>query len=449
MFVTTCTRDYLVGLEVLLQSLVDHNAWLEPATHPFVVLSNDLTTADLAVAQKIYPNVKVRGYDAQKYAPLDELRRQAQAFGDYSKYEVFSIPDAERVIFLDVDALIMGDISALVKCVQDFAAVRELYIDQFNTGVMVIGKKYLSPRVTADLIRLTQVYGVTEHLDQDIINYYFDGEIYELPLAYNFLKIYHKPIFRRDGLAKYVKILHYVVKKPWQQAQPVALEEGTLWLERYWYSVYAKTLRLRHDAPVPTPAPVTVPPRSTTLPPLRTRDELGQWMTQMGYTLAVEVGVQRGDFSRQLLSTWQGQLVMIDAWERLPNYQDVSNVYNEEHLQCMAAAQQVAQEFAPRGLIVKAKSPECAGHYADGTLDLVYLDADHSYEAVLADIQVWLPKIRPGGAIAGHDYLDGDLPQGKFGVKRAVNEFFGRPPDLVTQESWATWLYLVPGRSSA
>jgi SAM-dependent methyltransferase len=323
---------------------------------------------------------------------------------------------------------------------------------------MVIGKKYLSPRVTADLIRLTQVYGVTEHLDQDIINHYFDGQVHELPLAYNFLKIYHKPIFRRDGLAKYVKILHYVVKKPWQQKSAVNLEEGTLWLERYWYDVYAKTLRLRHDSvapaaaaqapasvliPVPVPVPVPAVAAPSTLPPLRTRDELGSWMTQMGYTLAAEVGVQRGNFSRQLLSTWPGELLMIDAWERLPDYQDVSNVYNDEHAQLMAVAQQVAQAFAPRGVIVKAKSPECAVSYADGSLDLVYLDANHSYEAVLADIQAWLPKLRPGGALAGHDYVDGELPQGRFGVKRAVNEFFGRAPDLVTEETWATWLYLV------
>lgn len=436
-FVTTCTRDYLVGLEVLLQSLVDHNPWLEPEETPFIVLSNDLTAADLVVAKQIYPHVKVRGYDAAKYAPLDEMRRQAQAFGDYSKYEAFSLPDdVERAVFLDVDTLVMGDIYGLVDCPADFAAVRELYIDQFNTGVMVIGKKYLASQVTDDLIRLTQIYGVTEHLDQDIINQYLAPEIYELPLAYNFLKIYHKPIFRRDGLAKYVKILHYVVKKPWQQRSPVLLEDGTLWLERYWYDTYAKTMRLRH---------VTAPevPSTPSLPFLPTRNHLGQWMTQMGYTLAAEVGVQRGRFSRQILQSWPGTLVMLDAWEKLDDYSDVSNVSNEEHLACLAEAQNVAKDFEPRGVIVKARSPEAASYYTDGALDLVYLDANHSYEAVMTDLRAWTPKIRKGGAIAGHDYLDGALPEGNFGVKSAVTEFFGRAPDLVTKEDWATWVYII------
>lgn len=440
-FATVCTRDYLVGLEVLLQSLVDHNDWLEPEETPFVVLSNDLTDADLVVAKQIYPHIRIRNYDAAKYAPLEEMRKQAQAFGDYSKYEVFSLSGAERVIFLDVDALVMGDISELFDCPADFAAVRELYIDQFNTGVMVIGEKYLSPVVTDDLVRLTQIYGVTEHLDQDIINHYLIGQIHELPMAYNFLKIYHKPIFRRDGLAKYVKILHYVVKKPWQQRPPVLLEEGTLWLEQYWFDVYAKTMRLRHVAAPESPPDVA--PTTNTLPQLLVRDQLGQWMTQMGYTIAAEVGVQRGNFSRQLLQSWPGTLVMIDAWEKLSDYEDVSNVSDQEHLACMADAQAVANTFAPRGVIVKARSPECASNYADSTLDLVYLDANHSYEAVLTDLRAWVPKIRKGGAIAGHDYLDGALPEGNFGVKSAVNDFFGRAPDIVTRESWATWVYLI------
>lgn len=67
--------------------------------------------------------------------------------------------------------------------------------------------------------------------------------------------------------------------------------------------------------------------------------------------------------------------------------------------------------------ITHARSVDAAAKYADGSVDVVYIDADHSYEAVAADIDAWLPKIRPGGFIAGHDYHDG-FP----GVKQAVDE---------------------------
>ena len=66
-----------------------------------------------------------------------------------------------------------------------------------------------------------------------------------MSLSYNFLKIYHKSIFVNTGLPDHVKILHYVVKKPWQQREPVPLEVGTLWQERYWFDYYSEVLRLK------------------------------------------------------------------------------------------------------------------------------------------------------------------------------------------------------------
>lgn len=53
--------------------------------------------------------------------------------------------------------------------------------------------------------------------------------------------------------------------------------------------------------------------------------------------------------------------------------------------------------------------------------DLVFIDAEHSYEATSADIRAWAPLVRAGGWISGHDYGSEWFP--KFGVKRAVDEF--------------------------
>lgn len=47
---------------------------------------------------------------------------------------------------------------------------------------------------------------------------------------------------------------------------------------------------------------------------------------------------------------------------------------------------------------------KAAGCFHDGTCDLVFLDADHSLKGTAAAISAWLPKVRPGGIFAGHDF---------------------------------------------
>lgn len=247
MFVTICNKSYLIGLEVLLKSLVENNPRVIEEEIPFTVMSNELTEDDLTTAKKIYNNLTLLNYDISKYDKIEQLKDSKQmVFGDYSKYEIFSLEHLDKIIFLDSDTLVLGNIDYLIDYDGDLGAVRELYIDQYNTGVMVIGKKYINKKITFDLINLTLIYGITEHLDQDIINNYFMDVIQEMPISYNFLKTYHKPMFKNSKIAKHIKILHYIVKKPWQNKPLVPLEEGTIWLERYWIEYYSKVLKYKN-----------------------------------------------------------------------------------------------------------------------------------------------------------------------------------------------------------
>jgi len=69
---------------------------------------------------------------------------------------------------------------------------------------------------------------------------------------------------------------------------------------------------------------------------------------------------------------------------------------------------------------VKKNSVEASKDFKDGSLDLVYIDAAHDYDSVKQDILTWLPKIKKGGFIAGHDYrYDPNI-----GVYEAVNDIF-------------------------
>jgi Methyltransferase domain len=70
--------------------------------------------------------------------------------------------------------------------------------------------------------------------------------------------------------------------------------------------------------------------------------------------------------------------------------------------------------------IIPQNSIKAAKLFPDKSLDFCFIDADHTYTSCKNDILAYLPKIKPGGIIAGHDYCD-DWP----GVKQAVAEIFG------------------------
>lgn len=87
----------------------------------------------------------------------------------------------------------------------------------------------------------------------------------------------------------------------------------------------------------------------------------------------------------------------------------------------------------PNIQVVREASEAAARRFADQSFDLVYLDGMHDYPSVLADLKVWIPKVKRGAWIAGHDYSplvdNGD-------VIRAVGETLGTPQAIFEDSSW-------------
>jgi hypothetical protein len=167
-----------------------------------------------------------------------------------------------------------------------------------------------------------------------------------------------------------------------------------------------------------------------------------------------EIGVKLGVYSDELLSNWHGEpLVSIDPWLSADpeEYVDRSNVSQDEFDKYYAETRERLSRHGSRSEVWRMTSVEAAAKVPDQSFDFVYIDARHDYDSVKEDLGAWCAKVRPGGILAGHDYVDGDLPQGDFYVKSAVDEFFGERgihvhgtegPSAV--EMFPTWIVEVP-----
>lgn len=81
---------------------------------------------------------------------------------------------------------------------------------------------------------------------------------------------------------------------------------------------------------------------------------------------------------------------------------------------------------------IKQDSVSASKRFKDGDVFFVFIDASHDYESVKADIQAWLPKIRNGGIIAGHDWHHEP-------IRRAVVELLGEV-ETTDEDCWVKYL---------
>lgn len=151
---------------------------------------------------------------------------------------------------------------------------------------------------------------------------------------------------------------------------------------------------------------------------IKNRIQLAKHFNELGYKVGAEVGVFDGHYSVVLCREIPGvKLYAIDPWTVYEGYRTRKFEPN------MAAAKKLAYEsLEPYNChIIEDFSVEAAKTFADESLDFVYIDGNHEYSHVKADIEAWTPKVRQGGILAGHDYYV--TRAGNTGVVDAVDEF--------------------------
>ena len=185
--------------------------------------------------------------------------------------------------------------------------------------------------------------------------------------------------------------------------------------------------------------------------------------------LGVEVGVQRGVNASRIRAAWEGEkMFCVDPWRPYLGVDDTQ----EMHDSYLADAKRALDGTGKPYEIMRMPSLEGAAALAasNTVLDFCYLDGDHFYEAVIADIEAWWPLVKEGGILSGHDFVsdgwhrNGDPHNayatkeeagvgvgqcGPFGVIKAVQELFGAGgkyerqvylTDAQHDQGWRSWL---------
>ena len=143
------------------------------------------------------------------------------------------------------------------------------------------------------------------------------------------------------------------------------------------------------------------------------RRHLAEMFAYLGFTKGAEIGVGSGKNAYNLCSRIPDlHLICIDPWRGYAEYLETSrgvrhleetkkrlNGFNVTYLQKM--------------------SLEALSDVEDGSLDFVYIDANHAFDYVVQDIIAWSKKVREGGVVSGHDYNPGN----KRGVVEAVDAY--------------------------
>ena len=130
-----------------------------------------------------------------------------------------------------------------------------------------------------------------------------------------------------------------------------------------------------------------------------------------------ELGVLAGKtLNHLMMKVPRLHMIGVDLFEEQPENKGPETwQYGERHSAHYANALQLAKQFEGRLDIMKMKTNEAAPLVPDGSLDFVFIDADHSYDGCRDDIVNWSPKLKPGGWLMGHDI---QWP----GVRQAVEE---------------------------
>lgn len=151
--------------------------------------------------------------------------------------------------------------------------------------------------------------------------------------------------------------------------------------------------------------------------------KMSRWKTmpyvfaELGFKVGAEIGVERGKYADCLLRKIPGlALYCVDPWVETPGYREGMQSKIEQYRK----ETYLLLKKHKGARIMEKFSVAAAKDIPDGSLDFVFIDGNHDFENVVADIAAWTPKVRQGGIISGHDFCDEVCAHERIDVETAV-----------------------------
>ena len=153
--------------------------------------------------------------------------------------------------------------------------------------------------------------------------------------------------------------------------------------------------------------------------------EIGSYKGRSSSFMGVEIALSGKDIKFDCIDTWLGsEEHQIDG-----SHPDLDVINGSLYDKFLQNIEPVKDYINP----IRTDSLSACKLYDDNSLDFVFIDAAHDYESVKADVISWLPKIKLGGILSGHDYQIED-------VSRAVNEIlYHQGVNVLNGSCW--WIY--------
>lgn len=149
-------------------------------------------------------------------------------------------------------------------------------------------------------------------------------------------------------------------------------------------------------------------------------------INENGYKIVAEVGCGYGQHSKYILKTTNiDKLFMIDSYKYYDNdlfSYSIKNIIipsytlEQKFDDFSKMVENDVKEFGNKVQFVRTSSTEAVEYFPDNILDAIFIDANHEFEYVLQDLNMWWPKVKNGGIMAGDDYW-------MEGVAKAVHFF--------------------------
>jgi hypothetical protein len=147
------------------------------------------------------------------------------------------------------------------------------------------------------------------------------------------------------------------------------------------------------------------------------------------HAVCAEIGVYKGDFSELILERQPEKLHLIDPWKFEVGPAYAGSWYGGTSGKSQARMDSIYKSVLSRfrseitsGVVEvhRNTSAESCSQFPDNYFDWIYIDGNHQYEFVKLDLEMFVPKLKPHGLVAGDDY--GSPGWWQDGVTNAVDE---------------------------